>query len=98
MKRVTLTLSPETVEMADSISQSLSISRSALINQLLNTSLPPMVEMFSVLSAASAEEFDGDISADTLRRLRGKSAETVKAAVAAAQSALADLEDLTHEG
>ncbi len=97
MKRITLSLTYETVEMIDSVSQALSVSRSALINQLLSTSLPPMVDLFSELSAASADNPHGDIPAETLRRLRGKSADVVKAAVADAQDALTDLEALPHD-
>jgi hypothetical protein len=98
MKRVTLTLDPETIDMADSIAKTMQISRSALINQLLGVSLPPMAALFSDLSAASPDNFDDDLPVDTARRLRGRSAAIVKCAVSDALSALSDLEALTDEG
>lgn len=98
MKRITLSLDDKTVGMIDAVSQTMRISRSALIDQLLSTSLPPMVELFSNLPAASADAFDDDLPPDTLRRLRGKSAAIVQAAVADAQTALSDLGDTSNEG
>lgn len=92
MKRVTLTLALDTVELVDSLAQTLSISRSALVNQLLADSLPSLVELYSVLPELSASTFDGDVAPDAVRRVRGRSAAVVEDAVRHALQALSDLD------
>lgn len=98
MKRITVSLDDATVEQLTTISKSLSVSRSALLNQLLTPALPPLLRLMEVIPAATDSEFDGDVPPDTLRRLRGRSRAVVADAVADAQAGLAELEGLTDEG
>lgn len=82
-KKVSLSLDEGQVEDLDVISQRLSISRSALVSQLLAEALPEMRRVVELIPAAP--------TAADLVRFRGESASIVEARMEKLRQATTDL-------
>lgn len=72
VRKITLSLPPDTVEQLDFVAARLRCSRSALVSELLKHSIGSLVQIASCLP----EDLDSVTEADA-RRLRGESARVI---------------------
>jgi hypothetical protein len=83
MSRITITLPAELLDGVDALAEKLSVSRSALLVQLLTPSVTQLVTLLPHLPTASSDD-----TPELQRRLRGKSTVLISDAVSDAMDVL----------